>query len=177
MKRDVSTVNVPKPEPVTLNTKEQALLRRITFDYTKFHEREIVASSCSAAAALARSLLERRAIPQLRLRYFKDPRLNVGGRNKSRKQVFERNGTKGDAIFRHSRFLKYLKYFIFGPDLPSEMVARFRQILVDDVGTSGTVLDDLSRYARTETRRVLSEQRPERASPRPPRGELGWRHR
>lgn len=41
-----------------------------------------------------------------------NPDFNIGGRDKSRKQFFEGNGSRGESIFRHPHFLKYLRYFI-----------------------------------------------------------------
>jgi len=152
-------VGVPKPEPVTLRPEEQSLLEQITFEVSVLHERETTRASCIAAAVLARSLLERDGIPKVRLRYFTDPELNIGGRKKSRKDVFEANGTTGDAILQHPHFLRYLKYFIFGPDVRADTVARFRQIVVDDRGTSGMVLDQLCQFSRAETRRLSPEER------------------
>jgi hypothetical protein len=55
-----------------------------------------------AARALTESLVKRGAIPEIRRRFFTDPELNIGGRGKSRMQVFEVNGTKGDAIFQET---------------------------------------------------------------------------
>ncbi|HZC22783.1 MAG TPA: hypothetical protein VE866_05540, partial [Candidatus Binatia bacterium] len=40
---------------------------------------------------LAEQLLQRKAVPEVRLRYFIDPECNPGGRGKSRKDVFEKN--------------------------------------------------------------------------------------
>lgn len=37
-----------------------------------------------------------------------------GGRGRSRADVFEKNGTRGEAIFRHPHFLTYLRYFLYG---------------------------------------------------------------
>src|SRR5437773_7602245 len=100
---------------IDLIPEESALLSRITFDFSGNHD--ALRASCAAAGLLAKSLLARNAIPEARLRYFTDPELNIGSR-KSRKQVFESNGTVGEAIYSHGNFLKYLRYFIFGPALP-----------------------------------------------------------
>jgi len=63
-------------------------------------------------AGLTESLLERGAIPEVRLLYFTDPERNPGGRGKSRQQVFENNGISGTEIYAHGNFLKFLEYFI-----------------------------------------------------------------
>ena len=150
-------MTVPMPEPIPLIAEERALLQRITFDLRGFQQGDFAVSS-KAAADLTRSLLDRGAIPEIRLRYFLDPELNVGGHGKSRKRIFEWNGTAGDAIFRHAHFLPYLRYFITGPALPGEVVDRFRQIVLDDHGTSGMVLNQLCRFARGEVRRLSPRQ-------------------
>ena len=69
-------------------------------------------------------MFERQAIPDLRIRYFTDPTLNIG-LSKSRKEVFESNGTSGADILSHPHFLRHLKYFIYGPDLPVAAIHAF----------------------------------------------------
>lgn len=140
---------VPKPEPVQLTEEERRLLARVQFDPQQYSE-----DSAAAAVALTRSLVSRGAIPEVRLRYLRDPEFNIGGRGKSRLDVFRLNGLSGDDIIAHPHFLKYLKYLIFGPDLPEETIEGFRQILIDDMGTSGELLDQLRRYVRAEVRRL-----------------------
>ena len=100
-----------------------------------------------------RSLFDRKAVPAVRLRYFTDPDYNVGLR-KSRLQVFESNGTIGDAIFGHGNFLKYLKYFIHGPDLPRSVLEGFCELIDRD--------DDRDRsraYVRAQIRSNNLERR------------------
>jgi hypothetical protein len=108
---------------------------------------------------LTQSLLKRKAIPELRLRYFADPKLNIRGRGKSRKEVFEANGIEGEAMFRHPHFLPYLKYFIFGPDLPAEAITPFICVIEEELGSSGMILNQLCRVARAKTRRLTREKR------------------
>ncbi len=153
--------NVALPEIITLDPEEQKLFELIDFEVSGVRERETLRISCMAAAELTRSLLKRGAIPKIRLQYFTEPELNIGNRKKSVMQVFEANGTKGDAIFTHPHFLKYLKYFIFGPDLPAIVITQFRQVVSDDMGTSGMILNQLRQFARAETRRLLLEKRRE----------------
>jgi hypothetical protein len=101
---------------------------------------------------LTESLLERKAIPQVRLDYFFDPKMDVGGYGKSMAEVYERNGTSGRAIFRHGNFLPHLRYFINGPDLPRPTIDGFCKIIEDDAGTSGMVLDQICKFVRKEVR-------------------------
>ena len=67
------------------------------------------------------SLLKRKAVPEVRIKYFTDPEYNLSDRRKSKQQIFEQNGTRGTDIFSHPDFLKYLKYFIHGADLPTTL--------------------------------------------------------
>lgn len=76
---------------------------------------------------LALSLFERSVIPEIRIAYFKDPNFNLGGRGKSREEIFESNGTSGDEILSHPHFLKYLEYFLCGPNLPSLAIDTFKR--------------------------------------------------
>jgi len=55
----------------------------------------------------------------------------IGGRGRSRREVFEGNGTRGPAIFQHPNFVEYLRYFVYGPDLPKPAIEAFQQNLID----------------------------------------------
>lgn len=97
---------------IELTEQETDLLKQIRFRYTSHDE---LRASLMPMAALTDSLLERGAIPKVRLLYFTDPERNPGGRGKSRQKIFERNGTSEAEISAHPHFLKYLEYFIYGP--------------------------------------------------------------
>ncbi|RYE41141.1 MAG: hypothetical protein EOP24_38105 [Hyphomicrobiales bacterium] len=45
-------------------------------------------------------------------------------------QVFEGNGTRGAEIFSHGHFLKYLRFFIHGANLPE----RVKQGMAEQIG-------------------------------------------
>jgi hypothetical protein len=143
------------PQPISLTTEEEALVKEIVFDLNTlspgFHEQ--LQRSCTAGGKLARSLLMRRAIPEIRYRYFTDPELNTGRRLGSRKNNFERNGTKGDAILEHGHFLPYLRYFIFGPNLPQEVMTRFAELVEDDAGA------EVFAFVRSAVRQLPRERR------------------
>lgn len=143
-------MNVPTPTAVELTPEESALWAKIPKSGAPGPDES--AEVMATAESLARSLLGRGAIPEPRRRYFLDPALNIGGSG-SRAEVFERNGTRGEAILRHPHFLPYLRYFILGPDLPAPTIAEFLRIVEEDAGTSGEVMDQLRRYARAEIRR------------------------
>lgn len=75
-----------------LTEEEQALFDSIDFDATRNDFHAVAQKNGKKAAALARSLFARNAIPNARLRYFTDPDLFPGGRGRSHKQVFNDNG-------------------------------------------------------------------------------------
>jgi hypothetical protein len=126
-------------ERVALTPDEQNLWDQIYFsEKTILIDHDKIRESIEPAYRLAQSLLKRKAIPQIRMRYFTDPELNIGGRGKSRKEVFERNGTSGDAILKHPHFHKYLRYFVLGPDIPLTAINEFVALANDcDPITSG----------------------------------------
>jgi len=93
---------------------------------------------------LTNALLERKAIPEARLRYFSDPEFNPSGRGKSRLQGFGRNGTSETEVSSHPNFIKFLDYFIFGPNLPEEVMHDF---IVSVVCSEHISLRDIQEYA------------------------------
>ena len=111
-----------------LTAPEKELLTSIKFDPRLLFNYEDDQRNGNAACELMRSLLARHAIPKPRVKYFIDPSYNIGGRGKSRKEVFERNGCKGADIFRHPTFLEFLRYFLYGAELPEPVIQEFRDI-------------------------------------------------
>jgi hypothetical protein len=149
-------VTVPKIEHIRLTDAEQQLFDRINCDERTvagmhFDDPDVMFDS---SVALTHLLLERDAIPDVRIRYFDDPKLNVGGHGKSRHAIFVGNGCRGDDVFRSPHFFKYLRYFVLGPDLPADVIAGFRDVVIADAGTSGMVLDQLRAYARAQMRHL-----------------------
>lgn len=134
---------------IELTERESELLSQIKFGATSHEERR---ASIAPMAALSESLLTRGAIPEVRLLYFTDPERNPGGRGKSREQIFERNGTAGEEIYAHPSFLKFLDYFIHGPNLPPSIVAKFKETMsFSGYLTSGDI-NDLIPAARAAVR-------------------------
>ena len=120
---------------IALTPEEQGLVAQINLDALSLHGPDEVRRNGAAVAALMRSLAVRTGIPEVRVRYFNDSEYFVGGRGSSRRQMFERNGTRGEEIFHHPHFLDYLRYFLNGPSLPRQVVDAFR----DEVAHCGTV--------------------------------------
>lgn len=79
------------------------------------------------ALEIMRSLLQRNAIPEVRLRYFEDPAFRTGRIKGSYRALFERNKTTGDDIYRHPNFLRHLRYFLSGAELPRNVIDTFFQ--------------------------------------------------
>jgi hypothetical protein len=96
-------------------------------------------------------LFGRRAIPEIRMRYFDDPLCNPGIRM-SRYDVFRRNGRSDDEIIEDGNFLEHLRYMIFGPRLPAATIVGFRRILEEDAGSTGMVQDQLRAFVRDQVR-------------------------
>jgi len=139
---------------VELTEKERHLVSRIDFDpLARSHDRDTWQPVADAMSELMHSLLQRNAIPEVRKKFFTDPAYNIGGHGLSRLQVFEKNGTRGDAVFRHGNFLKYLRYFLYGPDLPKAVIDAFQKKVLDcgEPFTSGDALS-VAEYARQLTR-------------------------
>jgi hypothetical protein len=102
-----------------------------------------------------RLLLQRKAIPEVRLRYFEDPSFRTGRPKGSYRELFERNKTTGDDIYRHPNFLRHLRYFLSGAELPSDVVELFSRkaqshghVGPSDALELGTLARDLSRKFR-----------------------------
>ena len=129
-----------KIEVIKLSAEEENLLKQISFTDLSH---EVLKKSCSAAGDLAKLLIERDCIPRIRVEYFTNPEYNVGLRA-SRKETFEKNGTKGEDIFYHGNFLRYLRYFIFGPDLPRTVIIDFCENIESD---------DLLAFVRSQVRK------------------------
>lgn len=139
-----------KNPDIGLTEEEQLLLAQITFNWANHDE---LRGSLEPMGALATSLLERRAVPSIRICYFNDAAFNPGGRGKSRQDVFEKNGTAGEEILYHPHFLKHLKYFIFGPDLPLSVIVRFKSEASCSGYLTGSDINDLTPYARSCVRK------------------------
>lgn len=134
---------------IELTEHEISLLAQIRFRHTCHDE---LRASLIPMAALTESLLQREAIPEVRVLYFIDPERNPGARGKSRQQIFEKNGTSGTEIYAHPHFLKYLEYFIYGPDLPLRIIAKFKETMSFSGYLTAGDINDLVPAARAAVR-------------------------
>jgi len=111
--------------PIELSEEERTLWERIDFNPPLVGGNDnSVRDSIEPGYKLTLSLIDRKAIPAMRWNYFSDPELNIGS-SKSRKQIFEQNGTRGEDIFKHPNFHQYIRYFVLGPDLPDATMTTF----------------------------------------------------
>ena len=139
---------------IELTAEEKALLDRIDFAPAspEKHDPAYWNAVGEAALGLTKSLIARKAVPEVRTKYFTDPAFNVGGRGRSRAGVFEKNGTSGEAVFRHPHFLTYLHYFLYGPDLPAPVIEAFREKIADMGLITSSDIVPLGAFARQLTR-------------------------
>ena len=134
---------------IELSDREAELLAQIKFESSNHDDRR---ASIMPMAALAESLLKRRAVPEVRLLYFSDPERNPAGRGKSWEQIFESNGTVGAEILAHPNFWKFLEYFVCGPNLPAGIIAKFKEIALFSGYLTGGDINDLAPEARAVVR-------------------------
>jgi len=105
---------------IHLSSEEEQLYK----EYKKFNindEYELRIKTLESAQKLTLSLLNRSGIPENRIKYFTDTDYQVGRTTKSRKEVFESNGTTGIDIYKHAHFLKYLDFFIDGASVDHKL--------------------------------------------------------
>jgi hypothetical protein len=139
------------PAKIDLTPEEDELLKTIDFD-PRQSDWGARAACLEAAGILTESLLSG-AIPEIARRYLMDAELNIGGHGKSRIQGFTAHDVGHSRTFRHSNFLKHLRYCISNPDLPTAIVERFTKVIDDDADTNEEVLDQLCCFTRAEVRR------------------------
>lgn len=107
---------------IELTTQEMEMVELLDpFTISVDEPYELKERKSKASGRLMQSLLDRSAIPKSRIKYFTQPEYNLPTSRRSHQQVFEHNGKSGSRIFEDPAFLKYLKYFIYGADLPWEL--------------------------------------------------------
>jgi hypothetical protein len=108
--------------------------------------------------ALLKSLSDRSAVPQERLNYWNDPRYNQGRIKASRKGLFERNDCKGAEIYTHPHFLRHLRYFLFGAELPDAVITAFEGKVGNPQWVSSSDIVPIGKFARDLTRQYRLEK-------------------
>jgi hypothetical protein len=134
---------------VRLTPDERLLLDQIAFDPDGPDDCE---RNGQLIGQLLRSLMKRDGIPEARLKFFTDPRYCHGGRGKSYRDLFHQNGRSDDEILKHPHFLPFIRYFLFGDELPN----RVREAFCREVESIGNVTSSdvvpLGRLARSLAR-------------------------
>jgi hypothetical protein len=142
------------PKAVELNASEQLLYSQIDWEDSLWvnwnHDRRL--RMLESLRGLAESLLQREAIPKIRLQRLSSPEMHPSGRGKSVLEVFTERGTPWPDILSSPHFVSYLKYLIHGPDLPPASIEGFLRILREDRGTSGMVQDQIRAFVRKQMR-------------------------
>lgn len=130
---------------IEMTVDEKALVDVIDFQ-TDFRDRDAVLPMLAAAGKVMPMLLARGAIPERRQQCFTQPGWGAG--RKSRLEVFEGNGTKGAEIFSHGNFLKFLRFFIHGADLPAAVMTAMREQVADPQWFTSSDREPLRKLAR-----------------------------
>ena len=142
---------------ITLTGDEQALVDAIDLsirpwdEHRDRHRRYL--ENKTPILALMSSLIGRGGIPEQRWRFWADPEYRIDRSIKdSPKGVFERNGNPGKDAYVHPHFIPYLRYFLFGAYLPSEVIEAFEKGVGNpDWITSGNIVP-IRELARKLTR-------------------------
>ncbi|MDE0659252.1 MAG: hypothetical protein OXI79_06330 [Gammaproteobacteria bacterium] len=152
---------------ISLTEEEAALCA--TIDLRVRHEshdegRAAYLANREPILGLLRSLRERDGIPEERMRYWLDPEYNTGRLKASHKGVFEQNGRQGAEIYEHPHFVPYLRYFLFGAELPDPVIAAFEEavgnpewVTSGDIVPMGTRARGLAREYQLERREAAEE--------------------
>ena len=152
---------------IELTDEENALLQTIDLQLSHpTHNKRHTAylANREPIIALLRSLNKRGAIPPERLSYWNNPSYNTGRTTASRKGVFERNGRAKEDIYTHPNFVPYLRYFLFGPDLPDPVILKFEEhvgnpdwVTSSDIVPIGNCARDLTRQFDLDRKRAAEE--------------------
>lgn len=143
--------------PIELTPAEQDLASKIVFDVLNHPmEYEEAQANGERAAALMQMLMDRKAIPEQRGRYFTDPDFNPGRGKESRFTYFKKNAGSTDKVLKHPHFLPYLHYFIYGADLPPALKQEFEKKAADYWVKAG----DLAKFAQQLVRKYNRERHP-----------------
>lgn len=103
--------------------------------------------------ALLKSLNTRDAIPNHRLAYWTDPALRSGRSKGSHQDIFSRNGSDGAEAYTHPHFIPFLRYFLFGADLPQPAIDEFEKQVGNPSWFSGSDIIALTKKTREIVRK------------------------
>lgn len=133
---------------IDLRPEERALLLRIELG-PEVGDSDEHAANADAVPKLMALLRKREAIPAHRLAYFDDPAYRSGRLKGSYRSLFERNRTTGVEIFQHYSFRVHLRYFLFGADLPADVISQVRAFVECHEPISSDDVQDLWELAKS----------------------------
>ena len=129
------------------------MLNGLDFDPLSFRgDHEGFLRNANLAHKLTTTLAKRNGIPEHRVSYFIDPEYYPGGRGKSRRDSFTQHGNDRDETLCHPHFLKYLRYFIHGADLPVAIIGQYTEAVEDCGMVSSSDIPELGAKARNLAR-------------------------
>lgn len=118
---------------VDLTEKEKALVESMQLCVSASDDvREVYLRNSDKVVELLGSVLRRGVIPEVRKRYWTDPEYCTAPGKSSREQMFVGRGRTNDEVYRHLGFLPYLRYFLFGCELPDATIVEFESALADE---------------------------------------------
>ena len=93
---------------ISMNEEERKVFEQIEFSEEVVMSKDVAIQNGNLVLSLLKKLTDRDAIPSVRILYFTSPEYNVGGRGRSKKEVFEKNGTSNTCISCHTLNIFYL---------------------------------------------------------------------
>ena len=141
---------------IELTQDEGELVKRIDFrrDFPPGVDRHTVYMSNSGPIlSLLESLIARGGIPKRRLDLWTDPELHAGRTKGSYKDLYAQNGNVGEEAYIHPNFIPFLRYFLYGADLPDVVMTQFKAQVGNPEWFSGSDIIDLSKKTRELVRR------------------------
>ena len=139
-----------------LTSEEQALADQIDFrEVIPHHEdgHEIYKANQAPIIALLKLLVARNAIPKKRTAYWTSPELKPGRMKGSHRDIFERNGSKGEEAYTHPHFIPFLRYFLYGANLPQGAIDEFEAQVGNPEWFSGSDIIALAKKTRELVRK------------------------
>lgn len=141
--------------PIELTPDERALYETIVWeeDVLRQWDQPKLTAMLNCAGMLTESLLQRGAVPAIRLEWFTSPQWNIERRWRSRREAFESAGIAASDIYRHRQFLSSLWYFIHGPKLPEPTIKGFQRVLEEHRDSGAGRLGEVCAFVRREVQR------------------------
>lgn len=137
---------------IALTPDEHALFAKINFELETGRlpdAHQVFLTNQKPLLSLLKSLTDRDGIPPVRVKYWTDPEYFLGRSKTSYRGIFEKNGNRGDEIYTHPHFLKFLRYFLFGADLPAGVIASFEEKVGNPEWMTSSDIVPISHHARS----------------------------